>query len=390
VRVGHIDCFSGISGDMMLAALVDAGVDAEKVRTAIDSLGLPIQVEFFRQRRGGVSGTAVAITANDQKKHRHLPEIENLIRRSSLNERQQDLALKIFRRLGEAEAAVHGVPLEKVHFHEVGAWDSIADVVGTAVGTDLLGVERWTSRSVPFGSGTIRCDHGTMPVPAPATALLLRGAPTASVPVSGEMTTPTGAAILAALVHEWSDQPLLTIEKIGHGLGARDYPDWPNVLRLMIGTSRFHDSAEADVVLQLETNLDDVPAEVVGYCIEQLWAAGALEVYTVPIHMKKNRPGIMLCVLTGQEHAETCTRIIFRETGTFGIRRQNVERRKLHRRIIELPSPWGPVRAKQGWREGVEVITPEFEDCARIARDHGIPLREVYGKMSSHGQPTPT
>jgi uncharacterized protein (TIGR00299 family) protein len=368
---------------MMLGALVDAGADPERIRAAIESLGIPIRIEFCRQKRAGVSGTAVRITAEDQKKHRHLPEIEKRIRQSSLSEGQQERAITIFRRLGEAEAAVHGVPLEKVHFHEVGAWDSVADIVGTAVGLDLIGVERWTCRPVPLGSGLISCDHGTMPVPAPATALLLRGAPTAAVPVSGELTTPTGAAILAALAPDYTEQPALTLERVGHGIGSRDYPGWPNVLRLLIGTADSPNDPEVDRVVQLETNLDDVPAELIGYCIEQLWSAGALDVYTVPIQMKKGRPGVMLGVLAGIEEADACARLMFRETGTFGIRRQTIERWKLQRRMIEVQTPWGPVRAKQGWRDGIRIVSPEYEDCARIARDHGIPLRDVYAFVQS-------
>jgi uncharacterized protein (TIGR00299 family) protein len=368
---------------MMLGALVDAGADPERIRAAIESLGIPIRIEFCRQKRAGVSGTAVRITAEDQKKHRHLPEIEKRIRQSSLSEGQQERAITIFRRLGEAEAAVHGVPLEKVHFHEVGAWDSVADIVGTAVGLDLIGVERWTCRPVPLGSGLISCDHGTMPVPAPATALLLRGAPTAAVPVSGELTTPTGAAILAALAPDYTEQPALTLERVGHGIGSRDYPGWPNVLRLLIGTADSPNDPEVDRVVQLETNLDDVPAELIGYCIEQLWSAGALDVYTVPIQMKKGRPGVMLGVLAGIEEADACARLLFRETGTFGIRRQTIERWKLQRRMIEVQTPWGPVRAKQGWRDGIRIVSPEYEDCARIARDHGIPLRDVYAFVQS-------
>src|ERR1051326_2930212 len=205
MRVAHFDCFSGISGDMTLAALIDAGVDAVAIRHGIDSLGLPIKLTFAKKRRCGLAGTHVEIQTDEQKDHRHLPEIEGYIARSSLPDRQKELALRIFRRLGEAEAKVHGIPLEKVHFHEVGALDSIADIVGSAIGLDLLDVERFTSRSVPPGSGTVKCAHGLMPVPTPATALLLQGVPLAAVPVSSDMTTPTGAAILTSVVTEWID-----------------------------------------------------------------------------------------------------------------------------------------------------------------------------------------
>jgi uncharacterized protein (DUF111 family) len=197
------------------------------------------------------------------------------------------------------------------------------------------------------------------------------------------LTTPTGAAILAALAPDYTEQPALTLERVGHGIGSRDYPGWPNVLRLLIGTADSPNDPEVDRVVQLETNLDDVPAEVIGYCIEQLWSAGALDVYIVPIQMKKGRPGVMLGVLAGIEEADACARLLFRETGTFGIRRQTIERWKLQRRMIEVQTPWGPVRAKQGWRDGIRIVSPEYEDCARIARDHGIPLRDVYAFVQS-------
>src|SRR6516225_5437731 len=260
---------------MTLAALLDAGVDADAIRRGLDSLGLPIKLTFSQKRRCGIAGTHVQIEAPAETTDRHLPEIEALINRSALSGAQKNLAIRIFRRLGEAEARVHGIPIERVHFHEVGALDSIADIVGSAIGLDLLGVERFTSRSVPPGSGTVKCEHGLMPVPAPATAVLLQGVPLAAVPVTGEMTTPTGAAILTTVVNEWTEQPAMTVAKIGHGAGTKDFPDWPNVLRLLVGeTANSANSEWADTVWVLETNLDDVPAEVVGYCMERLFAAG--------------------------------------------------------------------------------------------------------------------
>ncbi len=269
MRVAHFDCFSGISGDMTLAALLDLGVDAGAIRRGLDSLGLPLKLNYSTKRRCGIAGTHVEIETQDQATDRHLPEIEALIGRSALTTTQKDLAVRIFRRLGEAEARVHGIPIERVHFHEVGALDSIADIVGSAIGLDLLGVERFTSRSVPPGSGTVKCEHGLMPVPAPATAVLLQGVPLANVPVTGEMTTPTGAAILTTVVTEWIEQPAMTVAKIGHGAGSKDFPDWPNVLRLFVGEADgsrlpIPSSELQDTVWVLETNLDDVPAEVIG------------------------------------------------------------------------------------------------------------------------------
>src|SRR5436309_12703675 len=265
MRVAHFDCFSGISGDMTLAALIDAGVDADAIRRGIDSLGLPITLEVEKVRKGGFAATFVRVEAPEETGHRFLPEVEEILARGRLTPRQRELALRIFRRLAEAEAAVHGMPLEKVHFHEVGALDSIADIAGAAIGLDLLGAERFTSRSVPTGSGMVQCAHGLMPIPAPATARLLQGVPLASTAIENELTTPTGAAILTTLVTEWTDSPALTVERIGHGAGSRDMPKQPNVLRLLIGTAAdAPNPAESDTVWVLETNLDDVPAEVVG------------------------------------------------------------------------------------------------------------------------------
>jgi uncharacterized protein (TIGR00299 family) protein len=380
MRVAHFDCFSGTSGDMTLAALIDAGADVEAIRRGIDSLGLPISLKYSTRRRCGISGTHIEFEADDQSDHRHLPEIEALIAKSGLTDRQKDLALKIFRRLGEAEAKVHGVPIEKIHFHEVGALDSIADIVGCAIGLDLLGVDKFTSRSVPPGSGTVTCAHGVMPVPTPATALLLQGVPLASVPVKGEMTTPTGAAILTTVVGEWIEQPAMTVERIGVGVGTRDFPDWPNVLRLLIGRAIPGREAggDADTVTVLETNLDDVPGEIIGFCIEQLFAAGALDVFTIPVQMKKHRPGVLLSVISPQEKVGELEAILFRETATFGIRRYSAERSKLQREILTVSTRFGPVQGKKGWREELVIFTPEFEDCARIARQSGVPIREVY------------
>ncbi len=392
MRVAHFDCFSGISGDMTLAALIDAGVDADAIRRGLDSLGLPLKLNYSTKRRCGIAGTHVEIEAPAETAERHLPEIEALIGRSALTATQKDLAIRIFRRLGEAEARVHGIPIERVHFHEVGALDSIADIVGSAIGLDLLSVERFSSRSVPPGSGMVKCEHGLMPIPAPATAVLLQGVPLATVPVTGEMPTPTGAAILTTAVTEWIEQPAMTVKKIGHGAGTKDFPDWPNVLRLFVGEadgSRLPvpSSELQDTVWVLETNLDDVPAEVIGYCMERLFAAGALDVYCIPIQMKKNRPGVLLSVLAPAEKVAELEAIIFRETATFGIRHYPARRHKLQREPATVATPWGEIRGKKGWRDGLTVFTPEFEDCARVAREQGVPLREVFDavRRAAHG-----
>jgi uncharacterized protein (TIGR00299 family) protein len=381
VRVAHFDCFSGISGDMVLGAVIDAGVSADVIRSALDSLGLPITLEVERVKRNGFAATKVNVIAPDQEDYRFLPDVEAIIARSQLTQKQRELALAIFRKLAVAEATVHGMPLEQVHFHEVGALDSIADIIGSAVGLDLLGVERFTSRPVPTGHGTVKCAHGLMPVPTPATAELLKGAPLAPSPVKAELTTPTGAAILATVVAEYVDSPEMTVEAVGHGAGTKDFIEQPNLLRLFVGEAgrRPSPGLETDTVWVLETNLDDVPSEVVGYCVDQLFASGALDVYSVPIQMKKNRPGILLSVIADEEAVPVLEAILFRETGTFGVRRHRADRSKLRREAVTVETPWGPVQAKRGWwADGLEVVTPEYEDCARVARANGVPLRAVY------------
>ncbi len=377
MRVAHFDCFSGISGDMTLAALLDAGVSADAVRDGIASLGLPITLEIEKVRKGGFAATYVRVEAPDEDRHRFLPEVEEILGRGRLTDRQRTLALRIFRRLAEAEAAVHGMPLDKVHFHEVGALDSIADIAGAAIGLDLLGVDRFTSRPVPTGSGMVKCAHGLMPIPAPGTAELLKGVPLAPSTIKAELTTPTGAAILTTVVKEWVDHPVMTVERIGHGAGRRDFPEQPNLLRLFIGTVAA--PAESDRIWVLETNLDDLPAEVIGYCYDLLLAGGALDVFTAPIYMKKNRPAVLLSVLAPEPVLPALEEILFRETTTFGVRRYPVSRRKLNRRPCTVSTPWGPVQGKLGWLEGrPPVFSPEYEDCARVARQHNVALREVY------------
>jgi uncharacterized protein (TIGR00299 family) protein len=379
VRVAHFDCFSGISGDMTLGALIDAGVDAEGIRAAITSLGLPVRLEVEKVRKGGFAATAVRVEAMEESSHRFLPEVEHILGRGSLTPRQRELAQRIFRRLAEAEAAVHGLPLERVHFHEVGALDSIADIAGAAVGLDLLGADRITSRSVPTGSGMVKCAHGLMPIPAPGTAELLKGVPLAASAIKAELTTPTGAAILTTVVEEWVETPAMTVERIGQGAGRREFEEQPNLLRLFVGTAAR--PAQSDTVWVLETNLDDLPAEVIGYCYELLLAAGALDVFSTPIFMKKNRPGVLLSVLAPEALLPQLEEILFRETTTFGVRRYPVSRHKLQRRQCTVTTPLGSVQGKLGWVEGrPPVFAPEYEDCARVARTHGVALREVYAR----------
>ena len=381
MRVAHFDCFSGISGDMTLAALLDLGVPSEPVLAGIASLGLPIKIGVEKVRKGGFAATQIFIDAPPQEDHRHLPDIEEILTRGKLTPTQLALALRIFRRLAVAEAAVHGVTVEEIHFHEVGALDSIADIAGSAIALDLLGVEKFTSSPVAVGSGTVKCEHGIMPVPTPATAELLKGVPLRSAPIKSELTTPTGAAILTSIVTEYVETPMMAIEQIGHGAGSKDFLEQPNLLRIFVGRAegRKAPGHAADTIYVLETNLDDVPGEIVGYCFEQLFAAGALDVFTTAILMKKNRPGVMLSVLTSEANLASLEAILFQETQTFGIRRYRADRHILKRESVTVETPWGPVRAKRGWIEGKPaIVTPEYEDCVRIANTHGVALAEVY------------
>jgi uncharacterized protein (TIGR00299 family) protein len=373
---------------MVLGAVIAAGVSPDPIRAAIDSLGLPIKLEVQPVKRCGFAATKATVEAADQEDYRFLPDVEAILAKGSLTDRQRELATAIFRKLAHAEATAHGMPLERVHFHEVGALDSIADIVGAAVGLDLLAVEQFTSSPVPTGTGTVKCAHGIMPVPTPGTAELLKGVPLAPSVVKGELTTPTGAAILTTVVTEFTASPAMTIEVIGHGAGTKDFLEQPNILRLFVGIAQASpglepgEDSERDTVVVLETNLDDTAPEVVGYCFERLFAAGALDVFAVPIQMKKNRPGVLLSVLAEEGKVGELEAVLFREAATFGVRLYRAERTKLRREAVTVETPWGPVKAKRGWRsDGFEVVTPEYEDCARVARERGVPLREVYAAV---------
>ncbi len=381
MRIAHFDCFSGISGDMTLGALIGAGVPVEVIREGLASLQLPIKLEVEEVLRSCFAATYITIKAPDEQPQRFLKDILEIIERGRLTPKAKQLVHTIFQRIGEAEAEAHGINIDQVHFHEVGALDSIADIVGSAIGLDFLQIDEFTSRSVPTGHGTIKAAHGIMPIPAPATAALLKGAPLAASTIKAELTTPTGAAILTSVVSRWRESPVMRIEKIGYGAGTKDFPDQPNVLRLFVGTSNSSNSATGyltDEVWLLETNLDDIPAEVIGYCVENLLSAGALDAFTTPIYMKKNRPGVLLSVLTDDTTMTLMEEILFRETGTLGIRRSRMERLKLHRATVVVDTPWGPVHGKCSWKQGdLARFSPEFDDCAAIARKHHVALQHV-------------
>jgi len=380
VRIGYFDCFSGISGDMTLGALVDAGVDPRAIQSAVASLNLPVELTFETVRRGEFRANYANVVCQPEHVHRHLHHIDAIIDKSTLTPRQNELAKRIFLKLGEAEAAVHGIELAKVHFHEVGASDSIVDIVGAAVGLDLLGVERFEASPVPPGRGSVKAAHGRMSLPAPATAMLLKGVPLAESTVEMELTTPTGAAILTTVAEAFGPLPAMTIESIGLGAGTKDLHGQANLLRLFVGQMESSiGGAGSDRVWVLETNLDDLPGEVVGHATTLLMAAGALDAFLTPIQMKKNRPGVMVTVLCDRAQIPAMEEILFRETTTLGIRRYEVGRHKLRRQAATVETPYGPVQGKLGWLDGrPPTFSPEYEDCARVANAQGVPLREVY------------
>ncbi len=378
MRLAYFDCFSGISGDMTLGALVDAGVDRASIVQAVGGLGLECELTFETVKRAGFRATHARVSAPPQHHHRHLHHIEAIIEGAALTDRQRDLAKRIFRKLGEAEAHVHGTDLRKVHFHEVGAVDSIVDIVGSAVGLDLLGVERVESSPVPTGRGQVQTEHGLLSVPAPATAELLKGTPLAEATAEFEQTTPTGAAIITTVAASFGPLPAMTIEAIGIGAGTKDPKGLANVLRLMVGRTTESEAA-ADRVWVCQTNLDDVPGEVIGHTTTRLLKAGALDAYVTPVIMKKNRPAAVLTFLCDESKVDELESIVFAETATLGIRRYSVLRHKRERQGLTVETPLGPVLGKLAWLDGRgPTFSPEYDDCVRIANERGVPLREVY------------
>jgi uncharacterized protein (TIGR00299 family) protein len=379
MRIAYLDCASGISGDMTLGALVDAGVDLAAIQAGIASLGLPgVRLVATEVKKKGFRATQVTVEHEPEHKHRHLHHITAMIDGSVLTPRQKELATRIFTRLAEAEAKVHGSTIQKVHFHEVGAVDSIADIVGSAIGWDLLGVEQIFASAVPTGTGFIEIAHGRCSVPAPAVGELLKGVPLAESSVPFELTTPTGAAILAALASGYGPVPAMKIEQIGYGAGQRDLEQQANLLRLLVGEA-VSSTRSGEQIWVIETNLDDISGELVSYAGERLRQAGALDVFTTPIQMKKSRPAVMLSVLCREADVEPMEAILFRETSTLGVRRYTVQRSTLRREPHSVSTPWGPVDGMVGWF-GSEPpkFSPEFESCQQVAQQHGVPLKDVY------------
>jgi uncharacterized protein (TIGR00299 family) protein len=452
MRIAYLDCFSGMSGDMFLGALIDAGVSAELLEKTVAALEVGARLEISRVNRGGITATKVDVLIQgakdlprdefrageehaqgaDQHGHEHTPgrghtnrkahiqrdehdpvasrtdvsppqghghrhspgrglkEIKTIIHRAALTDRVRTTAVSIFEVLGAAEARIHGVDIESVHFHEVGAADAIVDIVGAAVGIDALAVEEMICSPLNVGGGMVECAHGVFPVPAPATVDLLRGVPVYSSGIRTELLTPTGAAIVKALASRFGSFPGMKIEKTGHGAGGRDFPDWPNVVRLTVGeawtaestsrepTGRVSMHATCEAITVIEANLDDLNPQVFGYVMDRLLEEGALDAFGMPVQMKKNRPGMLLSVLCRPQDADQLTRLIFTETTTLGVRRRDEQRQTLGRTWVTVRTRWGEVRMKVASMNGaVSNYVPEYEDCRRIATEQRVPLKKV-------------
>ena len=412
MRIGYLDCFSGISGDMFLGALINAGVSPKLLKDTVKALDIGARLEISKVERGGISATKVDVHANGEKdlprevfweqqendhahehshghdhshEHRHehgrtLRNIRKIIEKAAIGSNAKRTAIKIFEALGQAEAEIHNVSIDQVHFHEVGAVDAMVDIVCAAVGAESLEVEGWVCSPLNVGGGTVKCAHGTLPVPAPATLKLLQNAPVYSSGPQVELVTPTGAAIVKTLSTRFAPFPAMKIEKAGYGAGTRDFPEHPNLLRITIGeaepTHRANTSNESITVL--EANLDDLSPQVLAYAMERLLAEGALDVFSVPVQMKKSRPGALLTVLTKMEDADRLTKTIFAETTTLGVRRREEQRQTLSRRWETVDTTWGPVRIKIANMDGsISNYAPEYEDCRTLAQAQQVPLRTI-------------
>jgi pyridinium-3,5-bisthiocarboxylic acid mononucleotide nickel chelatase len=393
MRIAYLDCFSGISGDMFLGALVNAGVSPRLMEDTVTALDLGACMEISRVQRGGIAATKVNVVAPKRGTHqhgRHLHEIRGIIDQAEISRHAKNISIKIFEALGEAEAEIHNTSIEKIHFHEVGAVDAIVDIVCAAVGAETLAVEEWICSPLNVGGGTVQCAHGTLPVPAPATLKLLRDAPVYSSGPQVELVTPTGAAIVKTLCNRFTSFPAMKVERSGYGAGTREFPDHPNVLRLTIGESitetahtppsaaTIQEIPERDRIAVLEANLDDLSPQVLGYAMERLLAEGALDVFSIPVQMKKSRPGALLTVLAKTEDADRLSKLIFAETTTLGVRCREEYRQVLTRRWETVATTWGPVRIKIANMNGtVSNYAPEYEDCRALAEARHVPLRTV-------------
>ncbi|MEP6569235.1 MAG: nickel pincer cofactor biosynthesis protein LarC [Acidobacteriota bacterium] len=380
----YFDCFAGASGDMILGALIAAGVAPDVFKDQLSLLGVQgYSIDFETVDRSGITATYARVQTAHEHEHRHLSDILKIIYDSRLSDAVKDRAAKIFSRLAEAEARVHNEPVEKIHFHEVGALDAIIDVVGAAIGFELLGIERFVASAFHVGSGTVDMDHGRFPVPPPAVAELLKGAPFYSTDMVGELVTPTGAAIITTVCTDYGSIPQMKLLGTGYGAGTRQYEKFPNALRVLIGEEQSSGTdlamlASDERLWMIETNMDDISPQILGHVMERAFERGALDCYFTAVQMKKNRPGVLLSILCRAEERSALGELLFSETTTLGIRAYEVERRALQRKIVAVETQYGRIDVKVAQLNGhIVKAMPEFEQCRQAALTANVPLRLV-------------
>jgi uncharacterized protein (TIGR00299 family) protein len=380
MRTLYFDCFAGVSGNMILGGLAALGIDREELVSQLRSVTpVDFAIDFTDVNRSGISSLHADVRVPEEKAHRHLREIEKIIDASAVSELVKGRSNSIFRRLAEAEGKVHGVAAEKVHFHEVGAMDAIIDIVGACIGFELLGIERFVCSKIHLGSGFVDMAHGKFPVPPPAVTELLKGVPFYSTEIQGELATPTGVAIVTTVCEEFGSGAEMTVDQVGYGAGTREYDGFPNVLRMIIGeTAAVRSQNTTDQLVLLETNIDDLSPQVLGFVMERAFEIGALDCWFTPIQMKKNRPAVMLSILCESERRTELSELIYQETTTLGIRVRSVERECLEREFVSVETEFGPIDVKIGKLNGRVVnAMPEYEQVRRIALAKGIAFRTV-------------
>ena len=391
MRILYYDCFAGISGDMNLGAMIDLGVDKDFIISELAKLNLSgYTIEVCRDRRHHIEGTRVNVILTDKQDkhpHRNLKDIEHIIDSSSLNEKVKTTSKTMFQKLAEAESKIHGMPIEKIHFHEVGAVDSIVDIVGSSICYDFLKIEKVICSPVELGGGFVQCKHGTLPIPAPATVEILKGVPVKTGTVQSETTTPTGAAILATLVNEFTDKTDFTINKIGYGIGSKEM-DIPNILRVCIGedveASSYGTDVEKETAVVIECNIDDMNPELYEHVMINLFNKGAFDTYLSSIIMKKSRPGIILSVLCNPSKEKEIIETLFKETTTLGVRKYNVDKFNLKRKFKKIKTRFGKITVKTAYyNDKILRAKPEYEECKRIAKEKNVSIQEIYNEVSN-------
>ena len=380
MRTLYFDCFAGASGNMILGGLAALGVDRDELMRQLSTVApVSFDVEFENVMRSGIASVHANVTVPDERDHRHLRDIEEIIDRSTVSASVKERSKAIFQRLAEAEAKVHGVEPNKIHFHEVGAMDAIVDVVGSCIGFEMLGIERFSCSKIHVGSGFIDIAHGKFPVPPPAVVELLKGVQYYSTEIQGELATPTGVAIITTLCEEFGSPGDLTVDQVGYGAGTREYDKFPNALRMIVGQSegKSYPKTQDELVL-LETNIDDLSPQILGFVMERAFELGALDCWFTPIQMKKNRPAVMMSILCQIQLRAKLTELIYKETTTLGIRVRSVERECLEREIVRVSTSFGEVDVKIGTLGGNVVnAMPEYDQVKRIAIEKGVPFRIV-------------